>query len=78
MEKKTAHTVFRELQYIVQKWRVPIKGAEPGEQDRARIRVIEMRSQGERRVWQLTTDRKKNYVRFLYLSFHDHSDNCDS
>lgn len=31
MQKKVVHTVFWELQYIVQKWRVPIEGAEPGE-----------------------------------------------
>lgn len=31
MQKKAAHTVFWELQDVVQKWWVPIEGAEPGE-----------------------------------------------
>lgn len=60
MHKKAVRTVFWELQHVVQKWRVPVEGAEPGEQDGARIRVVETGGQGARRVWQLTaTERQK-------------------
>lgn len=31
MQKKAVHTVFWELQHVVQKWWVPIEGPEPGE-----------------------------------------------
>lgn len=54
MHKEAVRTVFWELQHVVQKWRVPIEGAEPGEQDGARIRVIETGGQGARGVRQLT------------------------
>lgn len=36
-------TVLRKLQHVVQKWRVPIEGAEPGEKDRAGVGVVETR-----------------------------------
>lgn len=63
--KRQTHirTVLGELQQVVEKWGVPVEGAQPGEEDGARIRVIKVGGQGARRVRQLTAHTKKRQER---------------
>lgn len=70
--KRQTHirTVLGELQQVVEKRGVPVKGAQPGEEDGARIRVIEAGGQGARRVWQLTEHTKNRQERRKKISLN--------